>query len=139
MTATLKLAKNERISKKRVSFRVAVYFKCSLLNKMPLTFQQRLDLNPLWQWQEYFDNMGAVGLKDSVINCNHPGYIPYGPLPVDPISPRRYNPSGELFYIRPNYYDPLGNIQPVPKYAPRLPITCCNYYGVCQSRNKFPC
>jgi hypothetical protein len=99
---------------------------------MSFTLQQLWNMNPLHQWEQYFNNMGPVGKKAMTVNCNHPGYVAFGPLPVDSVNPRHYNPNGDLYYTRPNFYDPLGNLQTVPQVAARRPITCCNYTGVCE-------
>jgi len=104
-----------------------------------MTTQLKLELNKQWQWQQYFNNMGPVGRKPAVIRYNHPGYLAYGPLPVDPISTRHYNPRGEVYYSKPSFYNPLGRLQTVPQFAAHQPLTCCNSYGVCESTQNNYC
>jgi len=103
---------------------------------MSITLQQKWNLNSLYQWEQYFDNMGPVGPKLMTVRCDHPGYVAFGPLPVDPVNTRHWNPYGDWYYQKPFFYDPLGKLQTVPKVSAMQPMTCARYArytGACKS------
>jgi hypothetical protein len=81
-----------------------------------------INFNPYFQWEYYFGRhqFGPVGIPLTSIPQNTPPYIPYGPLPKNPITTMRYEPNG-IYYYNGNWYDPLKELQPIHTQASPQP------------------